>query len=159
MEPSKSKDCSWQEDAQNQLNQIAQTRTAAVKISMRPWWVDAVFGVIAAAAMVLIIRRLWIAATILGVVGVISLFLLYRNTKREGYIADERAVGVNAIVSAAVSLLMISAIILIPKDVSWQILLALGVAQALLIFVCVRIREHYQVRRLAAKDYGKYDLI
>ena len=159
MNPRELEESTSQENARYQLDQIAQARSKTVEISMRPWWIDAVFGVITASAMMLIIRRLWIAATILGVAGVVVLFLLDRSTKRKGYIVDDRAVGVNAIFSVAVSLLMVSAIILIPKDASWQILLALGLFQAFLIFVCARLREHYQVRRLTAKDYGKYDLI
>ena len=106
-------------------------------------------------------RRLLVGGSVVAGIGSLAFALAHRaHTRRRGQILDERAIGARALRFFPLYLVLFVLLQVDPPE-SWQpwFALAVGVATAVGGFSWLRAEDRYQARRLAAGDYGRFDLL
>ncbi|MDO5500292.1 MAG: hypothetical protein Q4F67_11515 [Propionibacteriaceae bacterium] len=141
-----------------ELDAVARARRSAALAGARPAWVDAIAALMMGAAATLALTRDVFA--ILAAVGLLiaSVILTHRFTRRRGRLTDERAVNAQFLLAPVAFLAVFIVGQLIEPGTSWWWLVVAGLAIAAAGYAYLRLDERYQTRRLAARDYGPYDL-
>lgn len=152
------------DEARASLDDIVASRSAAVLMTRRPAWLDCMLAAGTGAALGIIAIGGWAAIAggvmVLLVVGAVHLVLARRLVRHRGRILDERAIGAQAATFLPMYLIVFAAGLFRP-DGDWQPWYSIGVGLvvALAGYVYLRVSDRYQTRRLAAGDYGRYDLL
>lgn len=151
-------------EAQAHMDDIEHARSAAVTVARRPAAVDLFLACpvgLAAGFAVMRTAPAFVAAIVVLIVGSAGFWVAQRHwTRRRGRILDERAIGAHAIryVPFYTVLFLVSQI---PAPRDWQPWFSIigGLAVTVLAFAYLRLDERYQVKRLAAGDFGRHDLV
>ncbi len=152
------------EEARASLEQITRARRAAAEATRRPVWIDAIYAVVSGIGLgietsgQLMLKVIGLVVTLGGLAVITAVDK--RRRRRHGRILDERSMRqqpLRFIIIWAVLFGLIS----IRPDAGWQPWYAIGAGLAITVagFVYLRLDERYQIRRLAAGDYDRYDLI
>jgi phosphatidylglycerophosphate synthase len=151
------------DEARTSLDEIAEARRATAEATRRPAWVDAIYaavsgiGVGIATSGQLILKVIGLAI-ILGGYAVITA-VDKRGRRRHGRVLDSRSVR-SQVLRFVIPFAALFMLISVP-DTGWQPWYAIGAGLVITVagFVYLRLDERYQVRRLAAGDYDRYNLI
>lgn len=149
------------EQARASLEQITASRTAAAQATRRPAWIDVGMSVTAGATFALGTAGYWVAAIVVLVVGsLVFAVALHRQARGRGQVLDQRAIGARAVRFA-----LLYAVLFVLGQVEapahWQPWYSLGVGLIAAVggYAWLRWEDRYRVRRLAAGDYGRHDLL
>lgn len=149
------------EEARAILEQITASRTAAAEATRRPAWIDVGMSATAGATIALGTAGYWVPAIVVLVVGSLGYALaMYRQSRGRGQVLDQRAIGARAVRFALLyAVLFVMGQVEAPAD--WQpwTSLGMGLIAAVGGYAWLRWEDRYRVRRLAAGDYGRYDLL
>ncbi len=146
------------------LEQAHTARTAAIRVTARPWWVDLIFVVGLGAAVGTATARTaltWVVAAVIFAITIVATAVADRRSHhRHGRILDLRPAvfpGLTYLIGYAVVFLVGQ----MPVPPSWQPWWGSGVAVVVagLAFLSLRADELHQLRRLRRGDYGPYDLV
>ncbi len=152
------------DEARASLDDIAASRSAAVNMTRRPAWLDGVLAAGTGMALGIIAIGGWAAIAggivVLLVVGVVHVVLERRLVRHRGRILDGRAIGAQAATFLPMYVVVFATSLFRPDD-DWQpwYSIGIGLIVALAGFAYLRVSDRYQARRLAAGDYGRYDLL
>ena len=150
-------------EAQSQMDDIERARSAAVTVARRPAAVDLCLACTVGLVVGLAVLRTApavIAAIVVLIVGSAGYWVAQRHwTRRRGRILDERTLS-HAILHVPfyAALFLIGQI---PAPGDWQPWFSIvgGLAATMLAFGYIRLDERYQIKRLAAGDFGRHDLV
>ncbi|MFT4296626.1 MAG: hypothetical protein QM582_14565 [Micropruina sp.] len=148
-------------EARASLDQVAQSRRAAVRVTRRPFWLDAALALVVGIGVTLGFGGQVIAALVVLVAGCAGVLVAERKVvRRQGQVFDRRALGARmwrfAVLYVALALLR-----MVEVPAAWQLWFAIagGLFGAVGILAWLRWEDRYQGRRLAAGDYDRYDLL
>ena len=151
-------------EARAQMDDIGRARSAAVTVARRPAAVDLCLACTLGLVVGLAVLRTApavIAAIVVLIVGSAGYWVAERHwTRRRGRILDERAIGAHTLgyVPFYAALFLIGQI---PVPGDWQPWFSIvgGLAATVLAFAHIRLDERYQIKRLAAGDFNRHDLV
>lgn len=149
------------DEARADLEQITESRRAAAEATRRPRWVDAGLSTIVGMTIGLgTAGHLAAGWVVLGAGAVAFTVVQQRRSRGRGRVSDQRALGARALRFALLYAVLFVLGQIRPPD-TWQPWYSLGSAMlaAAGVFALLRWEERYQVRRLTAGDYGRYDLL
>jgi len=146
------------------MDDIERARSAAMTVARRPAAVDLCLACTVGLVVGLAVLRTApaaIAAIVVLIVGSAGYWVAERHwTRHRGRILDERAIGAHAIryVPFYAALFLIGQI---PAPGDWQPWFSIvgGLAVTVLTFAYIRLDERYQIKRLAAGDFSRHDLV
>lgn len=153
------------EDARASLTEVERARQESAQLALETWWTYALVSVAVGAGVGAVSFRTpagYIAGGVflLLVTAGAILVAVRQRRRRRGRILDERVLRDTWWRYAAwyTPLLVLTAI---RPDPAWQPWFALvaGVVVASVSYVYLRWTDRYQARRLAAGDYGPYDMV
>lgn len=149
------------DEARASLEQITASRTAAAEATQRPAWIDVGMSATAGATVTLGTAGYWAAAIVVLVVGSLVVALAtHRQARGRGQVLDQRAIGARGLrFTLLYAVLFVMGQIEVPAD--WQpwSSLVMGLIAAVGGYTWLRWEDRYRIRRLAAGDYGRYDLL
>ena len=149
------------DEARASLEQITSSRKAAAEATRRPAWIDIGMSFAAGATIALGTAGYWVAAIVVLVVGSLAFATaMHRLARGRGQVLDQRAIGARAVrFGLLYTVLFVLGQIDAPAD--WQPAYSLGLGLIATVggFAWLRWEDSYRVRRLAAGDYGRYDLL
>lgn len=149
------------DEARRSLDDVEAARRATAEVTRRSPWLDAALALVVGASVAAGLLEQWgVSVGVLLVGSVAVAIATQRRQRRRGRILDQRAMGARALPFMALYLVMFLLLQIGPPD-DWQpwYALAVGVVAALGGFAWLRWDDAYQARRLAAGDFGKYDLL
>lgn len=151
------------DEARVSLEAAASARRAVAAATRRPMWLDAALAVASGVGLAIAGIGGWpaIAAglTLVVVAGTLFTVIERRSGRHRGRVMDERALGAHAARFFPMYGVIAAANLLRPDG--WQPWYSIAVAVVVTVaaFVYLRLDGRYQARRLAAGDYGRYDLL
>jgi len=148
-------------EAQASLDQVDESRRAAVKAGRRPMGVDLGMAAVVGFSVWLGLAGQGIAALVILLAGSAAVVIVQRRlTRRRGQVFDQRAVGARMWRFALLYLVLVL-LTMIEPPVGWQSWFAIGVGvvAGAGAFAWLRWENRYQLRRLANGDYDRYDLL
>lgn len=148
-------------EAQASLDQVAESRRAAVKASKRPIGIDLGIAAVVGTSVGLGLAGQGIAALAILLAGCAGVVLVQRRlTRRRGQVFDQRALGAR-MWRFALLYLVLFLLTMIEPPTNWQpwFAIGIGIVAGAGAFVWLRWEDHYQNRRLANGDYDRYDLL
>ena len=150
-------------EAQAHMDDIERARSAAVTVARRPAAVDLCLACTLGLVVGLAVLRTApavIAAIVVLIVGSAGYWVAERHwTRRRGRILDERALGHAIRYVPFYAALFLIGQIPVPGD--WQPWFSIvgGLVATVLAFAYIRLDERYPVKRLAAGDFSRHDLV
>jgi len=150
-------------EAQAHMDDIERARSAAVTVARRPAAVDLCLACTLGLVVGLAVLRTApavIAAIVVLIVGSAGYWVAERHwTRRRGRILDERALGHAIRYVPFYAALFLIGQIPVPGD--WQPWFSIvgGLVATVLAFGYIRLDERYPVKRLAAGDFSRHDLV
>ena len=150
-------------EAQAHMDDIERARSAAVTVARRPAAVDLCLACTLGLVVGLAVLRTApavIAAIVVLIIGSAGYWVAERHwTRRRGRILDERALGHAIRYVPFYAALFLIGQIPVPGD--WQPWFSIvgGLAATVLAFGYIRLDERYQIKRLAAGDFSRHDLV
>ena len=150
-------------EARAQMDDVERARNAAVTVARRPAEVDLCLACTLGLVVGLAVLRTApavIAAVVVLIIGSVGYWVAERHwTRRRGRILDERTLGHAIRYVPFYAALFLIGQIPVPGD--WQPWFSIvgGLAATVLAFAYIRLDERYQVKRLAAGDFNRHDLV
>lgn len=148
-------------EAQASLDQVDESRRAAVKAGRRPIGVDLAMAAVIGIGVGLGLAGQGAAALAILLAGGAAVALAQRRlTRRRGQVFDQRAIGAR-MWRFALLYLVLFLLTMIEPPTTWQPWFAIGIGMVAGVgaFAWLRWEDHYQSRRLASGDYDRYDLL
>lgn len=148
-------------EAQASLDQVAESRRAAVKAGRRPLGIDLAMAAVVGTGVGLGLAGQGIAALVILLAGIAGVVLAQRRlTRRRGQVFDQRALGAR-MWRFALLYLVLFLLTMIEPPTNWQpwFAIGIGIVAGAGAFAWLRWEDHYQNRRLANGDYDRYDLL
>ncbi len=150
-------------EARAQMDDVERARSAAVTVARRPAALDlslaCTLGLVVGLA-VLRTAPAAIAAVVVLIIGSTGYWVAQRRwTRRRGRILDERTLGHAIRYVPFYAALFLIGQIPVPGD--WQPWFSIvgGLSAMVLAFAYIRLDERYQIKRLAAGDFSRHDLV
>lgn len=149
------------DEARASLEQVAESRRAAAEAMRRPLWIDVGMAITVGASMALgPAGHPVIAIIVLAIGSLVFVVAERRRARGRGEVLDQRALGARAWRFAVVyALLFLLLQFAPPADWKPWYFIGVGVIAAAGGFAWLRWEDRYRARRLAAGDYGRYDLL
>jgi Flp pilus assembly protein TadB len=148
-------------EARASLDQVDESRRAAVKAGRRPVGIDLGMAAVVGFGVWLGLAGQGIAALAILLAGSAAVVILQRRlTRRRGQVFDQRAVGARMWRFALLYLVLVL-LTMIEPPLGWQpwFAIGVGVVAGAGAFAWLRWENRYQLRRLADGDYDRYDLL
>lgn len=148
-------------EAQASLDQVNESRRAAVKAGRRPIGIDVGMAAVVATGVGLGLAGQAIAGLVLLLAGSAAVvFVQRRLTRRRGQVLDQRALGAR-MWRFALLYLVLFLFTMIEPPTNWRpwFSTGVGIMAGAGAFAWLRWEDHYQNRRLANGDYDRYDLL
>jgi len=148
-------------EARASLDQVDESRRAAVKAGRRPVGIDLGMAAVVGFSVWLGLAGQGIAALAILLAGSAAVVILQRRlTRRRGQVFDQRAVGARMWRFALLYLVLVL-LTMIEPPLGWQpwFAIGVGVVAGAGAFAWLRWENRYQLQRLADGDYDRYDLL
>lgn len=148
-------------EARASLEQVAESRRAAVRATRRPVWMDLGLALVIGAGIALGLAGQGVAAIVVLAIGCTAVVLVQRLlVRRQGQVFDQRALGAR-MWRFALLYLVLFLLTMVRPPAGWQPWFAIGIGAVAAVgsFAWLRWEDRYQGRRLASGDYDRYDLL